>query len=104
MKYEEIEENRELYQERIEWRTEQTGTTMGSALLPAPDTPEDLLDAFHELMTDRGPDGIEYAQEALHTEGADYFIKFFDPESEDFEGSEDYDVFDDFNNYIEESD
>lgn len=88
MEYQEIENNEEWYRKRIEWRNQHPdkpgeGFLGKTVLLPDEDTPPELLDVFHLLMTARGPMGVEYAQEALHTEGSDYFTRFFTVEDED---------------------
>lgn len=87
MNFEEVENNREMYQERMDEQTPD-GITLGSVLLPDEDTDPELLDVFHKLMTDEGFIGIEYTQEALHAEGGDYFTRLCEtPETvrEDFQ-------------------
>lgn len=73
----ELQENREFYQERLDERNANCDGFMGSVLLPREGASEMAVRGFHEAMTMWGYAGIEYAQEALHGNG-DYFDDFFE--------------------------
>lgn len=75
---EEVRENEEFYQDRIDWWEEQNpGHMLGSVLLPHEGASDMAARAYHECMTEHGELGIEYAQEGLH-QNHDYFDDFFD--------------------------
>lgn len=90
MKYEDIKEKEQEYQERMdELRPE--GTHMGSVLFPSEESSEAALRAFDELMTEHGWLGIEYAQESLHSMGGRWMdVNLDDPYEESLEDFERY--------------
>lgn len=83
---EDLRENEEQYEERLEMRNEEMPGSMGSNVLLPRSPSEVACRAFHELMTEHGAAGVEYAQEGLHGNG-EYF-EYFDSVGEaldDFE-------------------
>lgn len=92
MKFTEIEDNEEEYQERMDEMTPE-GHSLGEVILPSENTNEDQLDVFHELMMDHGYAGIEYMQESLHRLGRDWMVAI---------SSTPEDVMEDFEIYKEE--
>lgn len=77
--YEDLESNRETYEHRLaEWNYQGSSSMGSNVLLPDEDASPMAYEAFHRLMTECGMDGIEYAQEALHGEGGDYFDEMFE--------------------------
>lgn len=72
--YETIEANRDQYQRRADRLAPEN--THIRVLLPAEESSPEALAVYHELMTEHGWLGIEYACEALHSEGDTYFDDF----------------------------
>lgn len=86
MDYEQLKDNEDMYQERMDELTPD-GTHLGSVLFPSADASPMACEVFHELMTEHGFNGIEYIQEGLH-QNSDYIATHFDTKEEviaDFE-------------------
>lgn len=82
MNHQDLKENESQYERRLRWWNKRGSSSMGqTVLMPDENASEMACEAFHELMTNRGYDGVEYAQEALHMNG-DYFDDYFDSKEE----------------------
>jgi hypothetical protein len=79
----ELEQHREFYQDRVDWRDSHVEGGMGTVGLPS-DPSEQAVRLFHIVMTEHGPEGVEYAQEGLHQNG-EYFDQFFVEKNDSFD-------------------